>query len=175
MGYELSYDTYISRVASNELDAEIEENEQYKKRVELEIFGLILSDPAKVRRLRKRNKKQTTDEEDEQYSWLNNPQYLTKLWEELKEQWEEAEYKIIKCRDAKDAVERKTRKVVMCDVCHRELHSDWNNETYKSELRCPVCGKLFNPDYYCNYPDGTKPETELPDPVIAEIDTFSEG
>ena len=173
MSYELSYDTYISRVASTELDSEIEENKQWKDRIEMEIFGLILSDPAKVRNQRKRSKKD--DDEDEQYPWMNNPQYLTKVWEDLKEQWDEAAYKLIKCQDAKDAVERKTRKVAMCDVCHRELHSEWNKETYHSELRCPKCGKLFNSDYWCTYPDGTKPETELPDPVIAEIDTFSEG
>lgn len=174
MSYELSYDTYISRVASNELDSAIEDNKRYKEQVEMEIFGLILSDPAKVRNIKKRTKKDD-DDEDAQYPWMNNPQYLAKLWEELKEQWEDAMYKIIKCSDARDAVERKTRKVALCDVCHRELKPEWNKETYHSELRCPVCGKLFNPDYYCTYPDGTKSDTELPDPVIAEIDTFSEG
>lgn len=174
MSYELSYDTCISRVASNELDSEIEENKRYKEQVEMEILALIVSDPAKVRTLAKRTKK-SDDDEDGQYYWMNNPQYLIKLWEELKEQWEDAVYKIVKCTDAKYAVERKTRTVALCDSCHRELKSEWNKESYHSELRCPTCGKLFNPDYYCTYPGETKPETTLPDPIVAEINTFSEG
>ena len=170
MSWELSYDTYISGVSSNRLESEIEECEDYKKRIENEIFALILMDPSKVRNSRKRSKKDS-DYDSDDYSYLNNAQYLTKLWEELKEQWEENHSKLVRCSDAKYAVERKTRKVHLCPDCMVELHcepkKDDNGVCYRYLPTCPKCGKTYSTEY--------SNADDMPKAVVAEIDTWSEG
>lgn len=137
MGQRLYYEGSISDVLSRDIDSEIEDNTQYKERIEHEILALMCMDPSKVRNL---NKKES-DEED--YAWMNNAQYLAKRWEELKREYEEVVSKLTMCHQAKYAMETATRHVQLCPDCMVEVDSGYNHDTYKFEYKCPKCGKTF--------------------------------
>ena len=176
MGHELQYETNLCGIHSSELHGVVEENEDFKKRIEDEIFSLILMDPSKVRYQRKKSKKDDFDDDDE---WLNNAQYLTKLWRELREQWEDAWCHIIRCGDAEEAVNHPYKEIDVCPDCHCEI--EWLKEEvpdeeygyirYKDIYKCPKCGKKYNyrKDGYC------EDEEKLPDPMTVTVKTWSEG
>ena len=175
MSYELSYDTYVTGVSSDELESRIRECKEWLERIETEIFALILSDPAKVRNQRRRRRKDDEPIDDDDYSWMDNPQYLTKRWEELKQDWDETHCRLTKYEDALYAVERKTREVDVCPDCMREL--EWIREEKPSDggychtrLTCPVCRKV-----YAAHPTEAEGENARPMPKTVVVRTFTEG
>ncbi len=173
MGHEISYETYVCGVYSQDLPRLIEENEEYQKSIENEIFALILMDPSKVRNQRRKSNKDDRDDDE----WLNNAQYLTKLWEELKEQWQDSFAKVCRYSDASHATENSYKEVSICPDCHCEI--EWIQEevkgdkytSYKEVYKCPKCGKKYNyrDDGFCE--DGEN----LPQPMKVKIRTWSEG
>lgn len=177
MGHELQYETNLCGIYSKDLHRTVVENEEYKKKIEDEIFALILMDPAKVRHQRRKSKKDDYEDDDE---WLNNAQYLTKLWGELKEQWEDAWCHVIRCGDAEYATKNPYKEVDICPDCHCEIEwmkeevprtgdSEWDR--YRDVYKCPKCGKKYNyrDDGYC------EDEENLPEPMKVTIKTWSEG
>ena len=89
------------------------------------------------------------------------------MWDELREQWEEAHSRLVHCYDAQYAVERGTRDVYLCPDCHVEL--DYVRDTEKDfdyNLTCPKCKKIFK-DVYSYNEDSGKPE-----PMKATINTY---
>jgi len=182
MAWELTYEGYFNHISSEQLTETIEENNEYKRRIENEILGLIMMDPSKVRN--KKNKSKNKDAfDDDDDSWMNNVQYLTRCWEDLKEQWEEANAKIIRCGDAKDAIERDHRVVEICPDCLVELQqerrefesTDDSYHHYDLVLACPKCGKVFatTSEIYAAE-NGGEPLTK-PKPMFITIKTWSEG
>lgn len=176
MGHELQYETNICGVYSEELLAEVEKSEKYKKSIENEIFALILMDPSKIRNQRRKSKK---DEDCDDDDYLNNAQYLTRLWEELKEQWEDAFSHVIRCGDAEEATHNPYKTVDVCPDCHCEIEwikvevEDTDNPYvhYEDVYKCPKCGKKYNyrDDGYC------EDEEKLPQPMKVTVRTWSEG
>ena len=176
MGHELQYETNLCGICSEDLRKTVEENEEYKRRIENEIFALILMDPSKVRNQRRKSKKDDDFDDDD---FLNNAQYLTRLWEELKEQWEDAWSHIIRCGDADEAVKHSYKEVDVCPDCHCEI--EWTKEEIKKEdsewprveevYKCPKCGKKY---HYCDdgYCEG---EEKLAEPMVVTIKTWNEG
>lgn len=167
MPQEFSYETFMTRVHANELDEQIEENERYKDDVETEILGLIMMDPSKVRNARRKKK---GENDDEDYGWMNNVQYLTHLWKELKEQWEESHARIVRCNDAKWAVERKTRNVDVCPDCLVELNTE-RIKPLEFGLVCPKCGKQYINDYSAPYEENK----DKPKSMVITINTYEDG
>ncbi len=178
MGHELQYETNLCGIHSSELHSLVKENEDYKRRIEEEIFALILMDPAKVRNKRRKSKKDDYDDDDE---WLNNAQYLTRLWGELKEQWEDAWCHIIRCSDAEEAVEHPYKEIDVCPDCHCEIEwikkevevtdEDYQYTRCKDVYECPKCGKQYN-YREDGYSEGEEP---LPMPMVIKVRTWSEG
>lgn len=155
MGIEIRYDNNIRGVGVGQLDYEIDLYSDIKKRTETEIFGLIVSDPSKVR------PKENDDES------LNNVQYLLGQWEELKEIWKEAVLKISEYSSAREAVEEKTRTVDLCQDCMVEVDYKLDG-LFSSVIVCPKCGKTFDREIN----DGN---STYPGIIKAEIKTFEES
>lgn len=176
MGHEISYETHVCGVYSQDLPRLVEENEEYQKSIENEIFALIMMDPSKVRNQHRKSKKGDGFDEDDT-DWMNNAQYLTKLWEELKEQWQDSFARVCRYSDASYAVKNPYKEVDICPDCHCEI--EWIREevkhdkytSYKEVYKCPKCGKKYNhrDDGYCE--DGEN----LPQPMKVTVRTWSEG
>ena len=175
MGHELQYESYLCGIHSQDIDRVVEEGEDYLRKIENEIFALILMDPSKVRNQRRKSKKDECSEDDD---WLNNAQYLTKLWEELKEEWENTQSKLNRVGDAQYCIKNPVREVNVCPECHCEI--EWadkevtdENSTYpyhKPVYQCPNCGKEFASEPY-----EAEGENAKPLPLVVKIKTWSEG
>ena len=168
MGWELSYETYISHVGSNELESRILDLEEYKRKIENEILATMLMDPSKLRNQRNRSK--IDFDYDEDSSHLNNAQYIVKIWEELHEEYEDTISKLARYRDALEAIRQNTRKIVICPDCLKELDfsTEEDENGYRtSVLKCPKCGKKYSSEY--------NPTSRHPTAPTAEIKTWSEG
>lgn len=166
MPQEFSYETFMTRVHEDELDEQIEDNEKYKSDVETQILGLIMMDPSKVRNVRRKKK----GNDDEDYGWMNNVEYLSHLWNDLKEQWEEAHARIVRCSDAKWAVEQRTRKVDVCPDCLVELVWERKKDFHYS-LVCPKCEKEYVNENSPSYEENN----DKPKSMVITINTFTDG
>lgn len=169
MGQKLYYETSLLDTMAYDLDSEIEDNKRYLERISAEIFALICMDPSKVRNQCKRSK----DEDGDDYDWMNNAEYLSKKWEDLKEQYEETLAKLLACQDAKYATENKTRTVMLCPDCMVEVESGYDHKTFEWFYKCPKCGKVFKMKPYGPKEDEQKDEG--PYPIEAIINTFRES
>lgn len=171
MGYELTYQASLRGTTADKLASEIEDNENYLERIEQDIFALICMDPSKVRRDKK--KSNGNEEDEEEYAWMNNAQYLAKMWDDLKEQWKETMEKLIRCSQAQAALDDKTRWVRLCPDCMVEVKCDYNHETYKWEDKCPKCGKVYEMRPYVK--NGEEDKNKGPFAVEAEVSTWHES
>ena len=174
MGHEISYDATLCGVYGQDLHREIEENEEYKKRVEQEILALIMMDPSKVRQ----NKRKRAKDEYDEDSYLNNAQYLIQLWNELKEQWEDTTWKVSAYSNAEYAMKEKYRKIYICPDCKHEI--EWLPEKrieadgyshIVEKFKCPICGK----EYSYSEDDYNESDKSKAKPMEVTVRTFSEG
>lgn len=182
MAWELTYESYFKHIPSNQLDETIEENTEYKRQIENEILGLIMMDPSKVRNKPKSSKNKDAFDDDDD-AWMNNVQYLTRCWKDLKEQWENANATILRCNEAKDAIARDHREVEICPDCLIELQFE-NREIEKTAecysrfeqvLACPKCRKVYATNGEIYAAEQGVAELTKPKPMIVTIKTWGEG
>lgn len=163
MGYELSYESWITGVGSREIDEEIRSTESTIEYIKQSIFALICMPPNMVQQ--KSRRKGDKDSEN----WPND-EYLVHRWRELYEELDENICRLSRLYAAKGAIERKTRTVFLCPKCFTEVKNEYSEEDKGYHWFCPNCGKfeeLKDADY-----DSSEVKKQF---ITATINTFSEG
>lgn len=138
MGHEIKYLTWSCGVSSDQADWEVENNERILQRIESEIFAYICMSPDQIRA--KRSRKKQDDECDDPCT--NNAEYLSRIWESLKESWRETHHDLIVNGQIQSAVSDKETLVELCPKCMHQVKDVYDPEIHDWAWKCPKCGRL---------------------------------
>ena len=141
MGHEINYRTWTCGMYLRDVDTDIQDNERYLRRIENEIFAYMCMSPDQIRA--KRSKKKADDECDN--PCMNNAEYLSHVWEDLKEQWHETANTLHIARQLKNAMADNEYKVEVCPECLHQLRNEYDHEKGDWVWKCPEHGIIETP------------------------------
>lgn len=143
MGHEINYRTWERGIYAKDAASDAEDSASYLDKIEQQIFAYMCMGPDQVQVNSK------DDEKDEcAGAWKvyeDNAAYLSRVWNDLKEQWRDTHRTLVVAEQIKGALENNEYVVEVCPECLHQVRYRYDKDKADFVWECPEHGVVEKP------------------------------